>query len=84
MAGWWQMLTGTEEQLLAVWRRWPHDHERDRRLNAFSELGLSETRALQVVNRLLSDPAAYQHDAVTVARLRRLRDSRVRGGRRAS
>ncbi|WP_068324999.1 DUF3263 domain-containing protein [Janibacter terrae] len=67
-----------EEQLLDVWRRWPHDHERDRRVNAYLSLGLSETRAVQVVNRLLSEPAAYQYDPVTVARLRRLRDSRVR------
>lgn len=67
-----------EEQLLAVWRRWPLDQQRDRRLNAFTELGLSETKALQVVNRLLSAPAAYEHDPVTVARLRRLRDSRMR------
>ncbi|WP_346007249.1 DUF3263 domain-containing protein [Janibacter terrae] len=67
-----------EEQLLEVWRRWPHDHERDWRVNAYREVGLSETRAVQVVNRLLSEPAAYQYDPVTVARLRRLRDSRVR------
>lgn len=67
-----------QRQLLEVWRRWPHDHERDRRMNAYAELGLSEVRALQVVNRLLSEPAAYQYDPVTVARLRRLRDSRMR------
>lgn len=71
-------LTDIEAQLLAVWRRWPHDHERDRRLNEYVELGLSEVRALQLVNRLLSEPAAYQYDPVTVARLRRLRDSRLR------
>lgn len=34
-----------EEQLLGVWRRWPHDHERDGRVNAFRELGLTEVRA---------------------------------------
>jgi hypothetical protein len=71
-------VTGLEEQLLEVWKRWPHDRERDRRMNAYAELGLSEVRALQVVNRLLSEPAAYQYDPVTVARLRRLRDSRMR------
>ena len=71
-------MTGLEEQLLEVWRRWPHDHERDRRMNAYAELGLSEVRALQLVNRLLSEPAAYQYDPVTVARLRRLRNSRMR------
>lgn len=67
-----------EEQLLEVWKRWPLDSQRDRRLNEYARLGLSETRALQVVNRLLTDPAAWEHDPVTVARVRRLRDSRVR------
>lgn len=75
------MLTDTEEQLLEVWRRWPHDHERDRRVNAFRELGLSEVRALQVVNGLLTSRVALEHDPVTVSRLRRLRDSRMRGVR---
>lgn len=69
-----------EGQLLQVWRRWPLDGQRDRRLNAYLALGLSETRALQVVNRLLLEPAAYEYDPVTVARLRRLRDSRMRRG----
>lgn len=67
-----------EEQLLEVWKKWPLDSQRDRRLNEYARLGLSETRALQVVNRLLTDPAAWEHDPVTVARVRRLRDSRVR------
>lgn len=67
-----------EEQLLAVWKRWPLDAHRDLRLNEYQALGLSETRAVQVVNRLLTDRVAWEHDPVTVARLRRLRDSRVR------
>lgn len=71
-------MTGLEAQLLAVWRRWPLDSQRDRRLNEYKGLGLSEVRALQVVNRLLTDPSAYDQDPVTVARLRRLRDSRMR------
>lgn len=73
-----------EEQLLEVWKQWPHDHERDRRLNEYARLGLTETRALQIVNQLLTDPVALERDPVTVGRLRRLRDSRVRGARRAS
>lgn len=71
-------MTTLEEQLLDVWRHWPLDAQRDRRLGAFLELGLSEVRATMIVNRLLSEPAAYRYDPVTVARLRRLRDSRVR------
>lgn len=68
-----------EGQLLEVWKRWPLDAHRDRRLNEYKALGLSETRAVQIVNRLLTDPVAWEHDPVTVARLRRLRDSRIRG-----
>ncbi|APH01672.1 DUF3263 domain-containing protein [Janibacter indicus] len=71
-------LTGTEVKLLQVWRRWPLDSQRDRRLNAYARLGLTEVRALQAVNGLLTDPAAWEHDPVTVARVRRLRDLRVR------
>lgn len=74
-------LTDTEERLLQVWRRWPLDSQRDRRLNEYAQLGLSEVRALQVVNALLTVPAALEHDPVTVSRLRRLRDSRTRGVR---
>lgn len=71
-------MTELEEQLLATWRRYPLDGQRDRRLSEYAALGLSEVRATQVVNRLLSEPAAYRYDPVTVARLRRLRDSRMR------
>lgn len=67
-----------EKQFLGVWRRWPHDHERDRRLNEYKALGLSGVRALQAVNRLLTDPVAWEHDPVSVARLRRLRNYRMR------
>lgn len=67
-----------EEQLLAVWKRWPLDQQRAQRLNAYTELGLSETRAVQIVNRLLSVADAWERDPVTVARLRRVRDSRMR------
>lgn len=74
-------LTGTEVKLLQVWRRWPLDSQRDRRLNAYARLGLTEVRALQVVNGLLTSRVALEHDPVTVSRLRRLRDSRMRGAR---
>ena len=73
-----------EGQLLEVWKRWPLDSQRDRRLNEYARLGLTETRALQIVNQLLTDPVALERDPVTVGRLRRLRDSRVRGARRVS
>lgn len=72
------MLTEDEKTLLGIWRRWPLDRERDHRLNAFQAMGLSETRALQLVNGLLSRREAWEYDPVTVARLRRVRDSRMR------
>lgn len=70
-------MTELEEQLLDVWRQWPQDTHRDRRMVAYAQLGLSETQAVQIVNRLLSLSAAYEYDPVTVARLRRVRDSRA-------
>lgn len=44
------MLKDTEEQLLVVCRRWPLDGQQGRRLIEYGGLGLSETRAVQVVN----------------------------------
>lgn len=68
------MLTDTERALLEVWRRYPA--QRDRRLAAFLELGLSETRATQIVNALIDRREAWEHDPVTVGRLSRLRSRR--------
>lgn len=68
------MLTETERALLDVWRRWPS--RRDLRLNAYLELGLSETRATQIINALIDRPEAWEHDPVTVGRLSRLRSRR--------
>ncbi|MBV1855376.1 DUF3263 domain-containing protein [Catellatospora sp. NEAU-YM18] len=39
---------------------------------------LSATRYYQVLNALLDNPAALEHDPVLVGRLRRLRGSRAR------
>jgi hypothetical protein len=43
--------------------------------------GLSATRYYQLLNTLLDDPRALEHDSVVVNRLRRLRASRVRARR---
>ena len=40
--------------------------------------GLSATRYYQLLNALIDDPAALAHEPVVVARLRRLRASRIR------
>ncbi|MFE9248576.1 DUF3263 domain-containing protein [Streptomyces sp. NPDC007088] len=39
-------------------------------------LGMSPTRYYQLLNALLDDPRALEHDPVTVNRLRRVRDAR--------
>jgi Protein of unknown function (DUF3263) len=41
--------------------------------------GVSTTRYYQLLNALLDDPRALEHDPVVVQRLRRLRTSRRRG-----
>ncbi len=41
--------------------------------------GVSTTRYYQLLNALLDDPLALEHDPVVVQRLRRLRASRRRG-----
>lgn len=40
------------------------------------ELDMSEIRYNQALNALIERPEAWEHDAVTVGRLRRLRDAR--------
>ncbi|GHD35383.1 DUF3263 domain-containing protein [Streptomyces longwoodensis] len=40
------------------------------------ELGLAPVRYYQLLNALLDDPRALEHDPVTVNRLRRVRDAR--------
>jgi hypothetical protein len=43
-----------------------------------TELGMSGTRYYELLRRMIDDPAAYAHDPLTVARLRRHRDRRRR------
>lgn len=78
------MLTEQEQALLGIWQRWPQPSERDRRVNAFRALGLSEVRATQVVNALVGRPEAWEVDPVTVKRLSRLRSRAVPSTRRAA
>lgn len=68
------MLTDTERALLDAWKRYPS--RRDRRVNAYAELGLSETRATQILNGLIDRREAWEHDPLTVKRLSRLRSRR--------
>lgn len=70
------MLTEQEQALLGIWQRWPAPSERDHRVNAYRALGLSETRATQILNALIDRPEAWEHDPVTVGRLSRVRSAR--------
>ncbi|CDR08943.1 hypothetical protein GCM10022420_023970 [Streptomyces iranensis] len=61
--------------VLAVERRgWPGPGAKERAIR--ERLGLSPTRYYQLLNALLDDPRALEHDPVTVNRLRRVRDER--------
>ncbi|MFE2560080.1 DUF3263 domain-containing protein [Streptomyces sp. NPDC059352] len=61
-----------ERALLAVERRsWPGPGAKERAVR--EGLGLSPTRYYQLLNALLDDPRALEHDPVTVNRLRRVR-----------
>lgn len=68
------MLTGTERAVLAAWKR--HETRRDLRVNAFADLGLTETRAAQIVNGLIDRPEAWEVDPLLMGRLARARSRR--------
>ncbi|MFI5756616.1 DUF3263 domain-containing protein [Streptomyces sp. NPDC051569] len=52
-------------------RGWPGPGAKERAIR--EGLGLSPTRYYQLLNALLDDPRAAEHDPVTVNRLRRIR-----------
>lgn len=68
------MLTDIERALLDAWKR--HPSRRDHRVNAYAALGLTETRATQILNGLIDRREAWEHDPLTVKRLSRLRSRR--------
>ena len=72
------MLTDLERAVLAAWKR--HETRRDLRLNAFAELGLTETRATQIVNGLIDRPEAWEVEPLLLGRLSQRRASRGRRG----
>lgn len=68
-------LTDVEERILVFERQWWK--YAGAKQAAIRELfGWSDTRYYQVLNRLIDDPAALQHDAILVHRLRRSRERR--------
>ena len=68
------MLTDVERAVLAAWKR--HETRRDLRVNAFAEMGLTETRATQIVNGLVDRPEAWEVEPLLMGRLSRARSRR--------
>jgi hypothetical protein len=74
-------LTEREEQILVFERKW-WKHAGSKEQAVRDTFGLSATRYYQLLNGLLDNPAAMEHDPVLIARLRRLRSTRARTRRR--
>jgi hypothetical protein len=74
-------LSEREVQILAFESKWwKHAGSKEQAIrDAFS---LSSTRYYQLLNGLLDNPAALEHDPVLIGRLRRLRSTRARTRRR--
>jgi Protein of unknown function (DUF3263) len=74
-------LSEREQQILAFESRWwKHAGAKEQAIrDAFA---LSSTRYYQLLNAVLDNPAAMEHDPALVARLRRLRSTRARTRRR--
>lgn len=74
-------LSEREVQILAFEAKW-WKHAGSKEQAVRDTFGLSATRYYQLLNGLLDNPAALEHDPVLVARLRRLRSTRARTRRR--
>ena len=74
-------LTDREQQILAFEQKWwKHAGSKEQAIR--DTFSLSATRYYQLLNGLLDNPAALEHDAVLIGRLRRLRSTRARTRRR--
>ncbi|HEX8630526.1 MAG TPA: DUF3263 domain-containing protein [Catenuloplanes sp.] len=75
------VLTEREARILAFESKWwKHAGSKEQAIrDAFD---LSATRYYQLLNGLLDNPAALEHDPVLIGRLRRLRSTRARVRRR--
>ena len=67
-------MTYVERAVLAAWKA--HENRRDLRVNAMANLGLSETRATQIVNGLIDRPEAWEAEPLLMGRLSRARSRR--------
>jgi hypothetical protein len=76
-----EKLTDREREILAFEGKWwKHAGAKEQAIR--DTFGLSSTRYYQLLNGLLDNPAALEHDPVLVGRLRRLRSARARTRRR--
>ena len=74
-------LTDRERDILAFEARWwKHAGAKEQAIRDTFDLG--STRYYQLLNALLDNPAALEHDPVLIGRLRRLRSTRARTRRR--
>jgi hypothetical protein len=74
-------LSERERDILAFEARWwKHAGSKEQAIR--DTFALSSTRYYQLLNGLLDNPAALEHDPVLVGRLRRLRSTRARTRRR--
>jgi Protein of unknown function (DUF3263) len=74
-------LTEREQRILAFEARWwKHAGAKEQAIR--DTFALSSTRYYQLLNGVLDNPAALEHDPVLVGRLRRLRSTRARTRRR--
>ena len=70
-------LTERDTQILAFEAKWwRHAGSKEQAIR--DTFGLSSTRYYQLLNALLDNPAAMEHEPVIVGRLRRLRLTRAR------
>jgi Protein of unknown function (DUF3263) len=74
-------LSEREQQILSFESRWwKHAGAKEQAIR--DTFALSSTRYYQLLNGVLDNPAAMEHDPVLVGRLRRLRSTRARTRRR--
>jgi len=74
-------LSDREQQILAFEARWwKHAGAKEQAIR--DTFALSSTRYYQLLNAVLDNPVALEHDPVLVGRLRRLRSTRARTRRR--
>ncbi|GAA2696701.1 MULTISPECIES: DUF3263 domain-containing protein [Actinoplanes] len=74
-------LTERDLEILAFEAKW-WKHAGAKEQAVKDSFGLSSTRYYQLLNALLDNPAALEHDPVLIGRLRRLRSARARTRRR--